>query len=201
MPLGGVVMKSRCLSVIAASAALAWPAAAQISTARPIQFPDSVLSRLQTEMAGHAEVRLLTKWGPFHLEAPVLSGTSVGYDQVLSDTSFLPDSVTLPKPVPVEWIDMVQISVRNPMKSALRVGVAFGVLGALFGLMDASADSITSVLPPSRQTGLTPATGALLFGSVGLVLGAASSYVRPEWKTIYEIKKYFWSKLRSLSRT
>jgi hypothetical protein len=160
------------------------PVAAQ-STAIT-EFPDSTLDRLTSRLADEANIRILTKWGPFELEEPSLAATSVDYRRFLRDVGgVLPDSVAVPKPVPVDWFVALQVRDRNRFKVAATGAVAFGFAGFLFGALD-SGGPHGEGSPQNRRAGVSPVTGAVLFAAVGAVLSVVASSVRSSWKTVFQ---------------
>ncbi len=160
-------------------------AAALHAQTAPGMISDSTVRALQTEFARRPRIRVLTKWGPFDLAEPEVTATSIGYHRLLSDTSYLPDSVTVPQPMPMTWIEAIQVPHHKPLKWGLIGGLPFAAMGWLIGTVDKSNKDLPGCTTCSVRTGLTPATGTLLFGSLGAVLGAVSSLLHSEWTHVY----------------
>lgn len=151
-------------------------------------IPDSTRRRLADVVSTQSVVRAGTPWGPFEFAEPRMDADGLGYTRILGDISFLPDSIRIPRPVPYYAVTEMAVRRRQPLKWALVGGAAFSVIGVVLGAMDGATDDIQCFT--CRETGLTPLTGAALFGGIGAGLGGAYGAIVPSWSTVYRNPRF-----------
>ena len=177
------MLRRLLFSIVALMSFTQW-AQAQVQHEAPRQLLDSTLRRLDNAIAGRRVLRVQTNYGAFDVADPRITATSVEYSRLLSDRSFLPDSVLIPMPMPMRWVYAVQVPHHNPAKWALIAGLGTSVVGLLIGAFDKLDEDLTCTFF-CRRPGFSPVEGAAIFGGIGATIGLLTGFFVSDWKTIY----------------